>query len=88
MTMCRDGLYECRRYIFDRSITTRHNPLGGRDFIAGVTPADLTAPCTNPWAPDRSETVLGCLHTILDEEWEHHRYAIRDLDAIRATSGA
>jgi hypothetical protein len=25
---------------------------------------------------------------ILEEEWEHHRYAVRDLDAIEATSGA
>ncbi len=28
------------------------------------------------------ETTLSCLHTILEEEWEHHRYAVRDLDAI------
>ena len=58
-----------------------------RDFIAGVTPADLTATRANPWAPDHAETVLTCVHTILDEEWEHHRYATRDLDAIRAASG-
>jgi len=25
---------------------------------------------------------------ILAEEWEHHRYALRDLDAINAMSGA
>jgi len=25
---------------------------------------------------------------ILEEEWEHHRYAVRDLDAIEAESGA
>ena len=24
----------------------------------------------------------SCLHVILEEEWEHHRYAVRDLDAI------
>jgi hypothetical protein len=28
------------------------------------------------------------LHVILAEEWEHHRYAVRDLDAIDATSDA
>ena len=27
-----------------------------------------------------------CLHVILEEEWEHHRYAVRDLDAIEAES--
>jgi hypothetical protein len=25
---------------------------------------------------------------ILEEEWEHHRYAVRDLDAIEAASSA
>jgi hypothetical protein len=56
-----------------------------RDFLASVTPDDLAATRKNPWAPDNPETILSCLHTILDEEWEHHRYAVRDLDAIEAT---
>jgi hypothetical protein len=33
-------------------------------------------------------TVLSCLHTILEEEWEHHRYAVRDLAEIEAQSQA
>lgn len=53
-----------------------------RDFLAAVTDAELTTPRTNPWSPDYPETTLSCLHTILEEEWEHHRYAVRDLDAI------
>jgi len=57
-----------------------------RDFLGTVTPEQLAAPRTNPWAPQYPETVLSCLHTILEEEWEHHRYAVRDLDALRATS--
>lgn len=55
-----------------------------RDYLAGVTPADLAATRANPWAPEYPETVLSCLHTILEEEWEHHRYAVRDLDALAA----
>lgn len=55
-----------------------------RDFLTAVTPDDLTGARRNPWAPDYPETVLACLHTILEEEWEHHRYAVRDLDAIQA----
>lgn len=55
-----------------------------RDFLAGVTSDDLTAPRRNPWNPEHQETTLSCLHTILEEEWEHHRYAVRDLDAIIA----
>ena len=56
------------------------------DFLATVTPDLLAEQRTNPWAPDHPETVRSCLHTIFDEEWEHHRYAIRDLDAIEAES--
>jgi hypothetical protein len=58
-----------------------------RDFLATVTPERLAEPRTNPWAPQHPETVLSCLHTILEEEWEHHRYAVRDLDAIEVRSG-
>ncbi|NUU16920.1 DinB family protein [Cellulomonas humilata] len=57
-----------------------------RDFLATVTPEELAAPRTNPWSPQYPETVLSCLHTILEEEWEHHRYAVRDLDAIEAAA--
>ena len=53
-----------------------------RDFLAGVSPQDLAAPRRNPHSPDGEETVLSCLHTILEEEWEHHRYAVRDLDTL------
>jgi hypothetical protein len=57
-----------------------------RDFLATVTPDDLAETRKNPWAPEDQETTLSCLHTILEEEWEHHRYAVRDLEAIEATS--
>src|SRR5262245_35247186 len=55
-----------------------------RDFIATATPDALAETRKNPHAPEYAETVLSCLHTILEEEWEHHRYAVRDLDAIEA----
>jgi hypothetical protein len=58
-----------------------------RDFLATVTPDLLAAARSNPHGSDYPETVLSCLHTILDEEWEHHRYAVRDLDAIAAKPG-
>jgi hypothetical protein len=57
-----------------------------RDFLATVTSEVLAAPRKNPHAPEHQETVLSCLHVILEEEWEHHRYAVRDVDAIEATS--
>ncbi len=55
-----------------------------RDFIATVTPDALAAPRENPHDPGAPETVRSCLHVILSEEWEHLRYAVRDLDAIEA----
>jgi uncharacterized protein YjbI with pentapeptide repeats len=55
-----------------------------RDFLAAVTPVELTAPRANPWNPEEQETTRSCLHVILEEEWEHHRFAVRDLDMIEA----
>jgi hypothetical protein len=57
-----------------------------RDFLAGISPQELAATRRNPHEPERQETVLSCLHVILEEEWEHNRYAVRDLDAIEATA--
>jgi len=59
-----------------------------RDFLATISRDDLAATRKNPWAPEYPETILSCLHVILGEEWEHHRYAVRDLDAIDAASSA
>ncbi|MPV35643.1 DinB family protein [Georgenia subflava] len=53
-----------------------------RDFLANVTVEQLAQQRPNPWSPDYPETILSCLHTILEEEWEHHRFAVRDLDVI------
>ena len=52
------------------------------DFLAAVTPEELAAERRNPHDPAYPETVLSCLHVILEEEWEHHRYAVRDLDVM------
>jgi DinB superfamily len=52
------------------------------DFLVAVTSDELAAPRKNPWHPEYQETTRACLHVILEEEWEHHRYAVRDLDAI------
>ncbi|MDQ7993923.1 MAG: DinB family protein, partial [Propionicimonas sp.] len=55
-----------------------------REFLSGVTAGDLSVQRPNPWDARYPETVLSCLHTILEEEWEHLRYALRDLDTIAA----
>lgn len=58
-----------------------------RDVLADLTPGDLTAERRNPHDARYPETVLSCLRTILEEEWEHHRYVVRDLDDIHVTQG-
>jgi hypothetical protein len=59
-----------------------------RDFLARVTSDELAETRKNPHAPEYPETTLSCLHVILEEEWEHHRFAVRDLEAIEAKSDA
>lgn len=58
-----------------------------RDFLAAVTVDDLAVPRSNPWDPSHPETTLSCVQVILEEEWEHLRFALRDLDAL-ASPGA
>lgn len=55
-----------------------------RDHLATLTPRTLAEERRNPHDGAYPETVLSCLRTILEEEWEHHRYAVRDLDALAA----
>ena len=57
-----------------------------RDFLASITPEELAAQHPSPHDPDFQETTLSCLHVILEEEWEHHRFAVRDLGAIDSKS--
>ncbi len=55
-----------------------------REHLAGLTAEDLAVRRRNPWAPEQPETTLSCLRTVLEEEWEHLRFALRDLDAVEA----
>lgn len=56
-------------------------------WLTSVTADELAAPAPVPpgpgWPPyARGRTVLQCLHTVLDEEWAHHGFCVRDLDAL------
>ena len=53
-----------------------------RQSAATVTPVVLAEPRTNPHNPDQPETVLTMPHTILEEGWEHLRFAVRDLEVV------
>lgn len=51
-------------------------------FLADVTSEVLAEPRPHPWSPEHAKTVRSCLHTILEESWEHLRFAERDLTWI------
>jgi len=55
------------------------------DVIAGATAQELERNCVPPGSPGhprKDHTVLQCLHVVLKEEWQHHRYAVRDLAVL------
>jgi len=56
-----------------------------RNFLAAVTDEVLDEERRNPHNPAKAETVRHCLHVILEEGWEHLRFALRDLDAIETS---
>jgi len=56
-------------------------------WLASVTSDDLSAPAPVPagpgWPPYAAgRTVLECLHVVLNEEWAHHGFCVRDLDLV------
>jgi hypothetical protein len=55
-----------------------------RDYLATVTDDVLDEERRNPHNPQHAETVRHCLHVIIEESWEHLRFAVRDLDAIES----
>jgi hypothetical protein len=58
-----------------------------RAALASLTESELaevrTAP-DEPGHPNGEHSVLHCVHVILNEEWEHHRYAVRDLAVLES----
>ena len=56
-----------------------------RDFLATLTDERLGEQRDSPVFVRIPQVPLGqCLWIIMNEEWHHHRYAVRDLDAIEA----
>ncbi|MBO0703622.1 MAG: DinB family protein, partial [Candidatus Dormibacteraeota bacterium] len=57
-----------------------------RATFTGLTTEELdrvTTPPDTPGHPPSVPHAVGqCLHTILNEEWWHRRYAERDLDSL------
>jgi DinB superfamily/Pentapeptide repeats (8 copies) len=57
-----------------------------REAVDSITADELARVCVqNPHAgypPNTRHTVLECLHVVFSEEWDHHQYAMRDLDVV------
>jgi hypothetical protein len=57
-----------------------------RTFLATVSEDVLAEERHNPHQPEHPETVRSCVHVVLEESWEHLRFALRDLHAIGSSA--
>lgn len=66
----------------DRMATVRQviDSLTAESLDAHTTPVEAPG-----WPPPQSFVVRKCLLVVLNEEWEHRRYAERDLNSLEAT---
>jgi len=53
-------------------------------WLSTVTADELSKPAPVPegsgWPPYvRGKSVLECVHVVLNEEWEHHGFCLRDI---------
>lgn len=55
-----------------------------RERLFSATSDWLDEELPSPNDPARTQTARQCVHVILEEEWEHLRFATRDLDALDA----
>ena len=58
-----------------------------RGVLDGLTNADLGRPCLRspaPGYPEEERAVAECLGVLMEEECEHHRFAMRDLAVLEA----
>jgi hypothetical protein len=59
-----------------------------RRIVAGLTDDSLGRLCQRspaPGYPDEERTVIDCIAVVMDEEIEHHRFAVRDLAVLEAS---
>jgi hypothetical protein len=58
-----------------------------RGIVDGLTGTELERMCTRapaPGYPEESRSVGDCLGVVMEEECEHHRFAVRDLGVLEA----
>lgn len=82
------GLDYAARPSLDEVLAVREGRVAGVSAtVASLTEAELARVCVpppTPGHPTEPHTVLECLHVVLTEEYEHRRYATRDLDLLES----
>ena len=61
-----------------------------RTLVDGIENQDLGRPCTRspaPGYPEGDRPVFECLAVVMEEECEHHRFAVRDLAILESQEG-
>ena len=60
-----------------------------RDHVRALDDEELTASVPTHgvvgFPPEEERSTLDCLRVILDEEWAHHRFAVRDLTELESS---
>jgi hypothetical protein len=81
------GLDVVRRPALDDVLTARKARQDQvREHLSALDDDALTRPIPahgiEGFPPDEERSTLACLEVLLNEEWEHHRFAARDLDVL------
>ncbi|KAA2266038.1 DinB family protein [Solihabitans fulvus] len=82
------GLDRSARPSLDEVLTVRDRQASEIEaWLAEVTPEELAKPAPVPdddnWPPyAKGRRVRQCLGTVLNEEWAHHGFCVRDLDKL------
>jgi hypothetical protein len=82
------GLDRSARPGLDEVLTVRDRQASEIEaWLVEVTPEQLAKPAPVPydhrWPPyAKGRSVRQCLGTVLNEEWEHHGFCVRDLDKL------
>ena len=83
------GLDQAAAPGLEEVLAVRHEQAAELDrWLSAVTADELLAPAPVPagpgWPPyARGKSVLECLRVVLNEEWAHHGFCVRDLDLLR-----
>jgi hypothetical protein len=86
-----EGLDRSARPSLDEVLRVRERQMAEiQSWLADVTPEQLaqTAPVPDDerWPPyAKGRRVRQCLGTVLNEEWAHHGFCVRDLDKLATT---